>query len=91
MTECIVKKTISFDDYKNCLLYAKSKSIYRLQLMFKNNKQQIHTVEVNLSFTKPFDTHTLYQSGSAAASMNVKFCRILEISLNILEMLKLFT
>ena len=44
---CVVKKTISLDDYKNCLLDVKSKSIYRSQLMFKNNKHEIHTVEVN--------------------------------------------
>ena len=44
---CIVKKTISFDDYKNCLLDVKSKSIHRSQLMFRNNKHEIHIVEVN--------------------------------------------
>ena len=42
-----MKKTISFDDYKNCLLDVKSKSIYRSQLMFRNNKHETHTVEVN--------------------------------------------
>ena len=42
-----VKKTIIFDDYKNCLLDVKSKSIYRAQLMFINNKHEIHTVKVN--------------------------------------------
>ena len=35
--KCVVKKTIGFDDYKNCLLNSKSKSIYRSQLMFRNN------------------------------------------------------
>ena len=44
--KCMVKKTISFDDHKNCLLDVKSKSIYRKQLMFRNKKQEIHTVEV---------------------------------------------
>ena len=38
---------ISFDDYNNCFLNSKSKSIYRLQLMLRNNKHKIHTVEVN--------------------------------------------
>ena len=42
-----VEKTISFDDYKNCLLNSKSKSIYRSQLMLRNNKHEIHTIEVN--------------------------------------------
>ena len=45
--KCVVKKTISFDDYKNCLLDSESKSIYRSQLMFRNAKHEIHTVEVN--------------------------------------------
>ena len=45
--KCVVKKTISFGDYKNCLLDSKSKSIYRSQLMFRNIKHEIHTVEVN--------------------------------------------
>ena len=42
-----MEETISFDDHKNCLLDSKSKSIYRLQLMFRNEKHEIHTVEVN--------------------------------------------
>ena len=58
----------------------------------------------NPSFTKPFGTHTLYQRGGGGggsaglpailktvASMNVNFCRVLETSLNVLEMSKLFT
>ena len=44
--KCIVKKIVSFDDYKNCLLDSKSKCIYRSQLMFKNNKHEIHAVEI---------------------------------------------
>ena len=45
--KCIMKNTISFDDYKNCLLDVDSESIYRSQLMFRKNKHEIHTVEVN--------------------------------------------
>ena len=45
--KCVVKKTLDFDDSKNCLLDVKSKSIYRSQLTFKNNKHEIHTVKVN--------------------------------------------
>ena len=45
--KCVMKKTFDFDDYKNCLLDVKSKSIYKSQLMFRNNKHEIHTVEVN--------------------------------------------
>ena len=46
--KCVVKKTLDFDDYKKCLFNpGKSKSIYRLQLMFRNRKHEVHTVEVN--------------------------------------------
>ena len=45
--KCMMNKTLNFDDYKNCLLDVKSKSIYGSQSMFRNNKHEIHTVEVN--------------------------------------------
>ena len=42
------KKMLDFDDYKKCLFSpGKSKSIYRSQLMFRNRKHEVHTVEVN--------------------------------------------
>ena len=47
LRNAFLKKTISFDDNKNCLLDSESKSIYRPQLMFRNGKHEIHTVEVN--------------------------------------------
>ena len=49
---------------------------------------------------KPFGTNTFYQVGDqqhplamskTVASMNLKFYRLLETPLNVLEMLKLFT
>ena len=45
--KCIVKKTIGFDDYKNCLFNSKSKGICRSQLMFRVNRHKISTAEVN--------------------------------------------
>ena len=45
--KCIMRNTIRFGYYTNCLLNVKSKSIYRSQLMFRNNNHEIHTVEVN--------------------------------------------
>ena len=38
--KCVVKKTISFDDYKSCLHGSESKSIYGSQLMFRNAKHE---------------------------------------------------
>ena len=50
--KCVVKKMLDFDDYKKCFFdpvndMGKSKSIYRQQLMFRNRKHEVHTVEVN--------------------------------------------
>ena len=43
--KCIVKKTLTFEDYKTCLF---SDSIeYRSQLMFRSAKHEVHTIEVN--------------------------------------------
>ena len=45
--KCVVKKTLSFEDYKNCLLNQTSESVYRSQLMFRSSKHEVHTIEVN--------------------------------------------
>ena len=43
--KCIVKKTLTFEDYKTCLF---NDSIeYRFQLMFRSAKHEVHTIEVN--------------------------------------------
>ena len=44
--KCIVKKTLTFDYYKNCLL-GDSGDAYRSQLMFRLTKHEVHTIEVN--------------------------------------------
>ena len=43
--KCLVKKTISFDDYKRCLF--EGTTIHRSQLMFRSMKHNIRTLEVN--------------------------------------------
>ena len=43
--KCVIKKTFTFEDYKNCLL--NPTNVYRLQLMFRSTKHQVHTIEVN--------------------------------------------
>ena len=45
--KCVMKKTLDFDDYKACLFNPVGASIYRLQLMFRNKKHEVHTVEAN--------------------------------------------
>ena len=43
--KCVVKKTISFEDYKNCLFSGETS--YRSQLMFRSLKHKVKTLEVN--------------------------------------------
>ena len=42
---CVIKKTISFGDYKNCLLSGDRS--YRSQLLFRSLKHEVKTLEVN--------------------------------------------
>ena len=43
--KCVAKKTISFGDYKNCLLSGEQS--YRSQLLFGSLKNEVRTLEVN--------------------------------------------
>ena len=43
--KCVVKKTLTFEDYKSCLF--NSDTFYRSQLMFRSMKHEIFTIEVN--------------------------------------------
>ena len=55
--KCVVKKTLTFDDYKNCLFnpmrtgFASEATgpdaIDRSQLMFRSTKHEVHTIEVS--------------------------------------------
>ena len=43
--KCIVRKTISFEDYKACL-FGRGSS-YRSELLFRSRKHEVKTLEVN--------------------------------------------
>ena len=43
--KCVVRATISFEDYKNCLLSGETS--YRSQLTFRSSKHEVRTLEVN--------------------------------------------
>ena len=43
--KCVVKKTISFEDYKSCLLDGEES--YRSQLRFRSLAHEVRTLEVN--------------------------------------------
>ena len=54
--KCIVKKTISFKDYKNCLFSGETS--YRPQLMFRSSKHKVKMLEVNkLALSRDSDKH----------------------------------
>ena len=43
--KCVVRKTISFEDYKACLFGGETS--YRFQLMLRSSKHALRTLEVN--------------------------------------------
>ena len=43
--KCIVKKTLTFEDYKTCLFNYSTE--YRAELMFRLAKHEVHTIKVN--------------------------------------------
>ena len=45
--KCIVKKTLTFEDYKTCLYLFSDSTEYRSQLMFRSSKHEVHTIKVN--------------------------------------------
>ena len=54
--KCIVCTTISFEDYKNCLLSRETS--YRSQLMFRSSKHEVRMLEVNkLVLSRDDDKH----------------------------------
>ena len=59
---CVVKKTLTFEDYKACLL--NSDTIYRSQLMFRSIKHDIFTLEVNkIALNRDDDKRIVKNSG----------------------------
>ena len=43
--KCVVKKTLTFEDYKTFLFNDSTE--YRSQLLFRSAKHEVHTIEVN--------------------------------------------
>ena len=62
--KCVVKKTLGFDDNKKCLFDPVGKNVYRSQLMFRNKKHEVHTVEVNkVALNRDYDKRTANKDG----------------------------
>ena len=45
--KCVIKKTLTFENYKAFLLNQTNESVYRFQLIFRLSKHEVHTIEVN--------------------------------------------
>ena len=43
--KCVIKQEIKFEDYKNCLF--EGRNAYKSQLLFRSDKHEIRTLEVN--------------------------------------------
>ena len=64
--KCLVKKTISSEDYKACLFSGETS--YRSKLMFRSSKPEVRTLEVNkLALSKDNDKHITVNGISSLA------------------------
>ena len=60
--KCVVKKTIGFDDYKECLI--DGKNIYREQMAFRTSKHDIYTINQNkLALNRDDDKRIILDDG----------------------------
>ena len=63
----VVKKTITSDDYKNCLF--EGRNIYKSQLLFRSDKHEIKTLEVNKLALSSQDDKCITIDGIASYAM----------------------
>ena len=60
--KCVVKKTLTFEDYKTCLFNDSTE--YKSQLMFRSSKHEVHTIEVNkVTFNRDDDKRISKKDG----------------------------
>ena len=62
--KCVVKKTITFEDYKRCLF--KGRNVHRSQLLFRSNKHEVKTLEVNKLALNSQDDKRISINGTAS-------------------------
>ena len=65
--KCVVKKTISFEDYKRCLF--EGRVIHRSQMMFRSRKHKVRTLEVNKLALSRKDDKRISIDGVASLAM----------------------
>ena len=65
--KCVVKKTISFEDYKRCL--QEGRNIHGSQMMFESKKHNVRTLEVNKLALSREDDKRISIDGIASLAM----------------------
>ena len=65
--KCVVKKTITFNNYKDCLF--KGRNLYKSQLLFRSDKHEIKTLEVNKLALNSQDNKRITIDGIASYTM----------------------
>ena len=65
--KCVAKKTITFDDYKDCLF--EGRNVCKSQLLFRSNKHEIKTLEVNKLALNSQDNKRITIDGIASYAM----------------------
>ena len=65
--KCVVKKTITFEDYKKCLF--EGRNLYKSQLLFRSNKHEVKTLEVNKLALNSQDDERISIDGIASYAM----------------------
>ena len=69
--ECIVKKTLTFEDYKTCLF--SNSAEYRSQLMFRSAKHEVHTIGVNkVALNRDYDKRISRKDGISTVARGHK-------------------
>ena len=63
----MVKKTITFDDYKDCLL--EGRNVYKSQLLFRSNKHEIRMLELSKLALNSQDDKRISIDGIASYAM----------------------
>ena len=65
--KCVVKKTITFDDYKECLF--EGRNLYKSQLLFRSDKHEVKTLKVNKLALNSQDDKRITIDGIASYAM----------------------
>ena len=65
--KCVVKKTITFDDYKECLF--EGRNVHKSQLLFRSDKHEVRTLEVNKLALNSQDDKRISIDGIASYAM----------------------